>query len=140
MSHLQRCVRLGGSLASQKLAKWSDMCEAAEVGVAIPGLDQTLIMWALRKELRGTGVEVYYNRSWPGVDLVRGEVRKIIPKPPKLYFDPVPRAFSEPVVEAIVPEINFHCRFDDMFAGREIEFAKTIIRIMKEAYENNLEI
>lgn len=131
---------IGNMWASRKLAKWSDMCEAAEVGVAIPGLDQTLIMWAIRKALRGTGIKVYYNTHFVGVDFYRRELRKIVPKPPRLYFDPSPDAFNQPAVEVVVPEIDFHYRFDDVFSGKELQFACHIIGVLKEGCENNLEI
>lgn len=150
MTHLERYTSFGpvylapwsieNLRASRKLAKWSDYCESCEVGVAIPGLDQTLIMWALRKALRRTGVDVYYNAHFVGVDFYRRELRKLVPKPPALYFDPNPDAFNQPVIEVVVPEIYFHYRFDDAFSGQELQFAYHIIGVLKGVYENNLEI
>ena len=47
--------------AEVKLAKWADYCESCEVGVGIPGLDQTLIMWAIRRGLQDVRAEVGYD-------------------------------------------------------------------------------
>ena len=51
--------------AEVKLATWADYCESCEVGVGIPGLDQTLIMWAIRRGLKDMQVEmIYCDMDW----------------------------------------------------------------------------